>query len=349
MRQGRGTRASSWLKVQRCLVILHRLQRGPASPEVLIHTVKAALGDTAYGSAPQKALERDIQQLRTTFDLTIPLRQGEYALVGVGSIPLLDLPDHALQAMAFLYDTFQPKTAGAEQVRALLDLLTAYLPEERRRALRRMRAVPRVDLRPVDSGEIDEETWAAVERAVVKRQQLAFEYQSPRREGPTHHVVEPYVLVFEDGPYYLDAYCRRWEAPDGTTGQHTAIPYRMDRIVPGSARVLPTRLPPSRRKPRTFTLRYELAPIIVRGGVSHRFPETKVKVRDDGWAEVTAKIVNPFMAAKRLLSYGANCRVLEPPEVVRHIKEAVRGMAEIYGICTESQQKPHKCGGEGVV
>lgn len=326
-----GTRASTWVTVQRCLVILRRLQRGPASRDDLVHAVEAVVGESAYGTAPEKALGRDIQKLREVFDLTIQSRQGVYRLMAVGAMPLLDVSDEALKGVAFLYDTFKPDAPGAEDVRGLLDTLMSYLPEERREALRSLRAMPRLDLQPVDAGEIDVETWDTIERAVVRRRELAFDYLSPRREEPTHHVVAPYILDFEDGHYYLDAHCLRWKGPDGESRPETHIDYRVDRIVAGSARVLPTKLPPGRRPSRTYTLRYELAPIIVRGGVSRRFPETEVTIRQDGWAEVTAQISDPFMAAKRLLTYGAGCRVLGPAEVVHHMEEAAQGLAEIYG------------------
>jgi predicted DNA-binding transcriptional regulator YafY len=335
--QGRGVRASTWFKVQRCLVVLYRLQQGPATRDELIHAVEVALGSAAYGLAAEKALDRDIQQLRRTFDLQISLRQGVYFLAEVGSLPLLNLPDEALRAMAFLYRTFQPGTPGTVDVRDLLDTLLSYLPEERRQMVHRMRVVPRLDLHPVDEGGIDEQTWDTVERAVVKRHRLAFDYISPRHEKrePRHHIVEPYDLDFDDGHYYLDAFCLHWTGPFGSRNHHDYIRYRVGYIVPGSARMLPNKLAPGRRKPRTYTLRYELAPVIARGGVSRRFPEMEVHIREDGWAEVTAKITSPFMAAKRLLYYGAGCRVLDPPEVVRLVKEAVRGMAEMYGFIGE--------------
>ena len=334
----RGTRTSTWLKVQRCLVILRRLQQGPASRDELIRSVAAVVGESAYGSAPEKALGRDIQQLRETFDLAIQPRKGRYHLVEVGALSLLSLSDEMLRAVAFLYGTFQPGAPGADDVRDLLDMLVSYLPEERRVVLRRMRAVPQLDLQPVDEGRIDEGTWQAVERAVVKGRQLAFDYRSPRRQAPTHHVVAPYELDFEDGHFYLEADCLRWEGPDGETRQGARISYRVDRIVPGSAHLLPDKLPPGRPRPRTYTLRYELSPAIARGGVSRRFPETEVTMRDDGWAEVTAQITSPFMAAKTLLRYGENCRVLGPPEVVRLVEEAVRGMAEMYGVCGRQEE-----------
>ncbi len=329
----RGVRASTWLKVQRCFVILCQLQRGPATRDELIHVVEMMLGGAAYGAAPEKALERDVQQLRQTFGVTIRLRQGTYSLAALGELPLLDLPDPALRAMAFLYSTFQPGAPGTADVRGLLDTLVSYLPEDRRKTIHRMRSVPHLDLHPVDAGEIDERNLNTIERAVVKRYRLAFDYLSPRHEKrePRRHVVEPYDLDFEDGHYYLDAFCLHWSGPLGSRDHYNYIQYRVDYIVPGSARMLPNKLAPGRRKPRTYMLRYELAPVIARGGVSRRFPETEVRIRDDGWAEVTAKITNPFMAAKRLLSYGAGCRVLGPPEVVRLVREAVRGMAEIYG------------------
>lgn len=330
-----GTRTSTWLKVQRCVIILRRLQRGPATRDELIQTVEASIDGPAYGKASEKALRRDLKELRATFGLTIQLRQGAYRLDEVGRLPLLDLPDDALEVLAFLYETFKPDAPEGEEVRRLLDTLTSYLPEERRHEVRRLRTIPRIELQRVDEGDIDDEVWDTIEYAVVKRRQLAFDYLSPRHEEPEprHHLVEPYDLYFDDGHYYLDAYCLRWSGPLGARDHHDYIQYRVDYIVPGSAEVRPDKLGPGRRTPRTYTLRYELAPVIARGGVSRRFPETEVKIRDDGWAEVAATITNPFMAARRLLSYGAGCRVLGPAEVVRIIEEAVQGMAEVYGVC----------------
>jgi predicted DNA-binding transcriptional regulator YafY len=329
--EGRGTRASSWLKVQRCLLILRRLQRGPASVGDLIWAVEAGLGPSAYGQAPEKALERDVGQLRESFDVTIRSRLGVYNLDDVGDMPLLDLPDDALDAMAFLYHTFEYDAPDAAGVRGLLDTIATYLPPERHELAHRARTVPELDVQRVDRGPLDDSTWEALERAVVRGRQLAFDYSRPGQRLPAEHVVEPYELPFRTGHYYLDAYCLRWQAPTGEKGGNVARLYRVDRILPGSARVLPTKLPPGRRTARTYTLSYELAPEIAEGGVSRRFPEMQVDIREDGWAEVTAEISNPFMAAQILLRYGGKCHVLQPPEVVRMMEEAARELAQIYG------------------
>jgi len=37
-------------------------------------------------------------------------------------------------------------------------------------------------------------------------------------------------------------------------------------------------------------------------------------------------------SSKKLLKYGENCQVLEPPELVQEMKRVVREMAKIYGI-----------------
>jgi predicted DNA-binding transcriptional regulator YafY len=329
-KRGRGTRASSWMKVQRCVLILRQLQRGPASVNDLISAVEATLGPSAYGQAPAKALERDVSQLRESFDVTIRSRSGVYHLDDVGEIPLLDIPDDALDAMAFLYHTFEYDAPDAEGVRGLLDTIVSYLPAERRELAHQARTVPELDVQRVDRGPLDESTWEALERAVVRGRQLAFSYARPGERSPAEHVVEPYELTFSSGHYYLDAYALRWQSPTGEKGSNVARVYRVDRIIPGSSRVLPTRLPPGRRTVRTYILRYELTPEIAQGGVSRRFPETRVEFREDGSAEVTAKISNTFMATQTLLRYGGNCRVLQPPEVVRMMEEAARDLAEIY-------------------
>lgn len=333
--RGRGTRASSWLKVQRCLLILRQLQRGPASTHNLISAVEVTLGPSAYGQAPEKALERDLSQLRESFDLTIRSRSGVYHLDDVGEIPLLDVPDDALDAMAFLYHTFEYDAPDAEGVRGLLDTIVSYLPADRQEKARQARTVPELDVQRVDRGPLDDSTWEALERAVVRGRQLAFKYLRPGDRVAEEHVVEPYELTFSTGHYYLDAYSLRWQGPTGEKGGNVARVYRVDRIVPGTARVLPTRLPPGRRSARTYILRYELAPEIAQGGVSRRFPETQVNIREDGWAEVTAEINNTFMAAQTLLRYGGKCRVTQPPEVVRMMQEAARDLVDVY------KQPPH--------
>jgi len=72
---------------------------------------------------------------------------------------------------------------------------------------------------------------------------------------------------------------------------------------------------------------------VARYGASERFPNQIEEKQEDGWTLVTAQIDSIFWASKKLLKYGENCQVLEPPELVQEMKRVVGEMARIYEIC----------------
>lgn len=81
--------------------------------------------------------------------------------------------------------------------------------------------------------------------------------------------------------------------PAGGETIHAAIDYRLDRIVPGSVKVLPTMLPPERVVPRFYPLRYHLLPVVARRrDVAAYFPNTQIEYHDDGSATVTTTVTN---------------------------------------------------------
>ena len=64
----RGRRESQWLVIRRCLAIICRAQRGPASREELIQAVLLQEGPTAYGEAEgearQSLFENDLGRIQ---------------------------------------------------------------------------------------------------------------------------------------------------------------------------------------------------------------------------------------------------------------------------------------------
>lgn len=340
----RGDRESPWVVLRRCLAIVRRLQQGPADRKALVAAVRAGEFPDPYDGAEdarlQKKLEKDLWRLRYNLGIGVRFdrRAGTYRLEDAGPNGLLCLPDDCLDTLAFLYNTFQPDAPEAERVRSLLDTVISYLPEEQLRAVQRRRTILNLELRELDERDIHPKVLRAVQKAVRERRLLQFDYLSPRHDPPVprHHTVEPYDFVFRQGHYYLDGYCRRWKGPLGEKADAGHFSYRLAYMLPDSIRVLPSRLPPGPRPARRYRLRYELAPRLARGDISRHFEDMTVVRRDDGWAEVTATITDPFAAAKKLLHYGQHCRVLEPPEVVRLIQEEVRGMMKLYGIAANS-------------
>jgi proteasome accessory factor C len=124
-------------------------------------------------------------------------------------------------------------------------------------------------------------------------------------------VIEPEPLVFERGHVYLYGW---------SIDRQKRLQFRLDYIIPSSAEVLHTSVLPSRPAPISYTLKYRLSPVIARNSVSQHFPSQQVETHPDGSATVTARITDLFDARRTLLSYGENCTVLEPPELVQQIR-----------------------------
>jgi len=330
-----GKRRSSTLAFHRRLTLLCRLLRGPAGRGALSAAVAQELGPDVWGPSPERVLESDLAALRRDWDADLQYDRGSrvYRLVET-PFPLIDLPESDLSALAFLYSVFSPEAPQGPAVRVLLDRLVGLLPGERRRQVERLRTIPELELQVLDQEGIAPDTWETVERAAVERRQLAFRYRPLQRAagepGEEEHVVEPYGVEFVEGHYYLQGYCVRSRAGAVERTHLGTRRYRLSRVLPGSAQVLPAKLPPGRRPARTYTIRYRLAPTIASGGVSPRFPETNATPLPDGSVEVEAQTVDLWRARQVLLRYGESCRVLEPPELVQAMRDAARAMARLY-------------------
>ncbi len=174
--------------------------------------------------------------------------------------------------------------------------------------------------RPIIS-DADAHNIRHIEMAIERSQQLKFTYRS-LKEGKEHnHVIEAQPLVFERGHVYLNG----WSPEFGK-----ALRFRLDSILPGSAEMLPTRIAKSRPSPISYVLRYQLSPVIARNGVSQHFAGQEVDMHPDGSATVMARITDLFDARRTLLSYGENCTVLEPPELVEQMRVVATEFSKKY-------------------
>jgi hypothetical protein len=92
-------------------------------------------------------------------------------------------------------------------------------------------------------------------------------------------------------------------------------------------------LPPFPRSAPRYEVVYELAPEIARLGVSHQpglVGGQQTSSLTNGWTLVTGQTENIFLLARNLLYYGAKCRVLGGPELLREMRQVAAGLAEFY-------------------
>lgn len=332
---GGGTKRSSWLTFRRRLLLVRALLRGPAMSAELIAEIDAELGEQGYPEAAAAALKHDFDALKGEYGCQISYdRQTRYYhLADLGELALLDLPDPCMEALAFLEASF-PEGSGLPEhanIRELLERVVLLLPPARQAQHRRRRSTIRLGVGR-GAGRIDSDVLTIVKHAIEERRELAFDYLSTfDAEKPRRHRVAPYGITFRpEGHGYLDATVLE-VTPKGGEAIHSAIDYRLDRIVPGSAEVLPTVLPPIRPVPPSFPLRYTLVPQVARRrDVAAYFPNTQITYHDDGSAEVTASVTNLWQARQILLRYGNACLVHEPVELVALFRKTARGLAELY-------------------
>jgi predicted DNA-binding transcriptional regulator YafY len=338
----RGKRESSWYVIRRCLALIRCVQRGPASREDLLQVVREAESEEenllvpSSESALQSRLEKDLGRIRDDLlvDLSYNRRLGQYEIKDTW-LPLLDLPDEDLETMAWLEETFGLESPKHDDIRALLDRLRLYLGVERQAGIKNARTALKMELRQRDNNEIKPEVKKGLTKAFATRRQAELLYLSPTYEDgePRRHVVEPYEPYYFDperGHYYLQAYCRRVEEPDGPAHPNAYLTYRLGRIQ--KVTVLPNKLSPIVPSRRSYRVEYELTADVARLDVStpSRIKVAAIERRDDGSVLVRGETESVFWAVQGLLHYGPNCEVLGGPKMRREMERVVGEMAELY-------------------
>jgi predicted DNA-binding transcriptional regulator YafY len=326
MRSDSSTRRAN----RRRLALLALLHRRPYNYDELIAALDRDdlfsydhASDSAVIARQQRyQFRNDVQALRKlSCDIRCDRRSGSY--VWHNSPFGLGLTQEQLTTFALLLNTFnETMMIHADEIKALLNFFVERLPQEQQKQLARHRYPFSIDLHETtDYHNADAHNIQRIELAIERSRQLKFAYRS-LREGKEHvHVIEPQPLVFERGHVYLNG----WSPEFGKS-----LRFRLDYILPGSADVLPTQIAQSRPSPVSYVLRYQLSPEIARNGVSKHFLEQQVESRPDGSATVTARITDLFDARRILLSYGENCTVLEPPELLKQMRKVAADFSKKY-------------------
>ncbi|HEY89857.1 MAG TPA: WYL domain-containing protein [Thermoflexia bacterium] len=328
--------------MRRCLALLRRLQRGPASKEELIAAVRAQPIPEPYGATSGRALARrfdgDKQRLKDIFGAQWRYQRstGKYELIDLWE-SILDLPDADLAALAFLQELFEPRAPNYTAVQHLLSLLLSYLSPERRGELERQRTALAVKWGRRDDDEIASPVADGLQKALIHHRLVEFDYYSPAQPDgePRRHIVEPWKRYFDSvrGHYYLHGYCRQTtSAAYGPRRQQHYFHYRLGRIR--NLKLLPDKLPSSPRQTHRFQLDYQLAPEIARRGEVSRHPGITILAREpqaDGGMLVHAKTDDIWWAVRTLLHYGPNCKVLGGYEARYEMRQTVQRLAQLYG------------------
>jgi len=341
----RGARGSDWLVVKRCLLILRRLQGGPATAAEIIQSVRDTLGSEAYPlnlAASSAAFKHDREHLRARLqaDFVYDPSTRLYELTQPGPFGHLSLSESALNAVRLLSETFTGQIGTHQVVQTLLQELAGRLSPEDQRRLENLNSSVDIDFQQdVDRGLISERVWQIADRAVRQQRKICFNYISPRHDDrlPRYHEAAPRQMRFQRGHWYLYAYDLYSRDPYGV--EKFDLGYKNFRVqyicADEKLSISPTRLPGAPRTPPRYDVHYLLTARLARGQISHHFDETQITLLPDGRAEVKGCTENLWEAAQILLSYSEGCEVLGCPELREMMLNRVRGMARVYGLISD--------------
>src|SRR5258708_5001679 len=229
----------------------------------------------------------------------------------------LHLDASQLATFALLCDTFEDTTIlHVDEIHNLLTYLVSLLSFDQQTQLTRLRRPFSIDLHETtDYRTADPVTVSKIEMAIQRGQQLEFHHRAPHDGKERRHIIEP------RGHVYLSGWSVDWDKE---------LRLRLDYIIPGSVTVLSKSIALTRPMRASKQLRYRLNAVIARNSVSQHFPGQVVQPHPDGSATVTAQITDLFEARRTLLSYGMNCTVLEPPELVAELRTHATELYKIY-------------------
>lgn len=309
-------RGTGYSTVTRLLALRNLLRTEPHTWEQIQTRLPNDYTDDENG---KRKLRMDLQALcqmgcevkrdRVARTYAVAIRKFEY-----------DWTESDLAALAALRDSFTEGTPHAETIQAILARIEEGLDAKRRQVYARKSPVS-IKFAAVQEPSPAVATRQKLEEALTRHQRIRFQYRpSNRPQVITHPDDEPIEIVFEDGHYYLWAYCYK---------MNKTYPFRVDMIVPDSVEILPKRAE-GRWQRQTIHFKYWLSPKIAARGVSPRFPDMDYDIRSDGSVIVTAQAYSDFYAIQGILRYGEHAEILSPDWLRAKMRRVVQQMGELY-------------------
>ncbi len=290
------------------------VERGSLAPE--------SYDQTTISRAQHAQFRRDLAALRA-IGCEIDCDRRTHIYTWCNSPFGLTLEPAHLSALSIVLDTFADTSIPhAADIRALFARLLDLLPDAQRKEIASRRRAFTINLRELSSySDTDQHTAAQIEKAITRGVRLNFDYRASRDGKLRQHEVEPLRLQYRGGHVYLYGWHIR---------RNKELPYRLDSIVPGSARAGNIMAQHQHSGPQPVTIRYHLSAAIARNAVSQHFANQQVERHPDGSATITAQTDDLFEARRILLSYGDGCVALDPPEWVAEFCQIATNLYQTY-------------------
>jgi len=220
----------------------------------------------------------------------------------------------------------------AEDILSFIRKLAGTLPPSQMDQFEQRIKKPSVHLNLVTAADYlpHRVTIDIIEKAILRRQQIRFNYTSVRsKQDFVPHHVDPYYIIHLDGHFYLIGY------------SHTLnkfFEYRIDRIKADSIEMLHQTIDTVRQRP-SVEFSYWIDGDIARHGLSQRWL-TQTTEREEVYVDskgnekrrvlVRAKAHNEWRIIQQLLKYGDQAELVEPAELREQMRQAVARMYHFY-------------------
>lgn len=249
--------------------------------------------------------------------------------------PLSFSVDEATAMLHCLQAFHKERTPFRAALRQAQEKVMSCLPSERQRQVDEGRKA--VDIKiPSRSSEVCADIFSCVESAISEKRRIRLNYYTKSRETWSERTIDPYVIAFRGGAWYLVAFCHL---------RSSVILFRMDRIR--DAKVLRENF----ELPRNFSADAYFAGswLVEQGEPIHVrlrfFPEAARWVKevkyhpsqtltehDDGSLIFEATVNGQREILRWIMGYGAEVEVIEPDELRYVVSGQITEMARLYKI-----------------
>ena len=221
----------------------------------------------------------------------------------------------------------------AEDILTFINKLAATLPPGQMEHFEQRIKKPSVHLNLATAADYlpHRNTIDTIEKAILRRQQIGFEYTAVRsKQGLiAHNHVDPYYIVHIEGHFYLIGYSNEI---------NKFLEYRIDRIKGDGIEILPNMTDTVRQR-TMVEFSYWIDGDIAKRGLSERWltqttEREEVYVDSEGHEKrrvlVRAKAHNEWRVIQQLLKYGDQAELIEPAHLREQMRQVVARTMSFY-------------------
>jgi predicted DNA-binding transcriptional regulator YafY len=194
----------------------------------------------------------------------------------------------------------------------------------------------KISVKNIEYSKVDERFFHEIVNALFLEKPVSIAYYSPHSRKKSERTILPLHLMHYMGSWHIIAYCsQKKELRDFALSRIKAISMSAEKIT------LPENLPSIKEYTRkTFGIMQgdeareiclKFAPSVARW-VSEQIwhPEQKVSSEKDGGLVLIFPVADFREVKRRILSFGAEVRVVWPEDLARALKEEIERMGKIY-------------------